>query len=107
MLAPEFIFRGHHQAVNCVKVFSVSNSTKVISGDAGGNIFCWDLNSKKCVKSFRAHDDSVLSVNVFSSTDVISSSKDGTIKIWHLSNFGSSVPSMEMYTGCSGPNQKG
>ena len=104
MLAPDYVFRGHSHSVNCIKVFPIQsqsyNCLAIISGDSGGNIFLWNLKSKKCVKQFVAHDDSVISVHAFSATETISSSKDGSIKIWDINT--SAIPLIELFTGAVG-----
>jgi WD40 repeat protein len=59
----------------------------VISASDDKNIGVWDASSGNQVTTLTGHTDSVLSLSL--SRDgklLVSSSKDGTIRLWQLSN---------------------
>src|SRR5262249_12893329 len=59
----------------------------LVGGTRGGYLRVWSVESHKLIKSTKAHNDIVTSV-VFSPKGdrVATASKDGTIKIWDISN---------------------
>ena len=67
----------------------VSNGSKLLSGDGGGILKIWDVNSGICDKTLEGHDDKVWDiVQVSSSSDsaglpeLVTVGADGKIQVW-------------------------
>ncbi|GAA6060784.1 hypothetical protein JCM10212_005433 [Sporobolomyces blumeae] len=62
----------------------VKTSGKVYGGSQGGDIHVWDLNTLTLKTRLSGHEGAVLSLQLVRERDwLISSSGDGTIRVWH------------------------
>ena len=82
-------YEGHRGPVRCVKIFSNGleewNGLHVISCGADHTVKVWDLRKHECVRSYVGHSDIVTSVVVLpDGLRAVSSSWDGTLKLWDL-----------------------
>jgi hypothetical protein len=59
------------------------DGTKLIAGDAKGNIAIWELKTKNLLQSFSAHQG-LVSCIVCDGVNLITASSDKTIKVWEL-----------------------
>lgn len=86
---------GHYDGVNCIAKHPSSVST-IVSGDMSGEIRSWSLSSQTCSGVIQAHEGFVTGITFCSSTRILSSSQDKTVKEWDYP-FKSSLTSAEDY----------
>ncbi|KAI8388883.1 WD40-repeat-containing domain protein [Radiomyces spectabilis] len=79
---PSYIFRGHTAAVNSVRFFD--HNKYFVSGDADGVIFVWKLRTRRPVLTWKAHEESCLSVNLIGNDKLLSQGRDNSIHVWQL-----------------------
>ncbi len=76
-------FKGHR--TNVWSVAWSTNQSRVLSGDARGEIRSWDVNTEQCLSIFKGHTNGVSSL-AWSNDDrrVLSASFDDTIRLWDV-----------------------
>ncbi|PIA13801.1 WD40 repeat-like protein [Coemansia reversa NRRL 1564] len=83
MLQPDFVFREHQAAVNCVHFFA--DDLYLVSGDQSGLLIVWNMLLKRpLVQVANAHSDAIIAVTNVGTDTVISQGRDSKIKIWSL-----------------------
>ncbi|EDO19323.1 hypothetical protein Kpol_1036p69 [Vanderwaltozyma polyspora DSM 70294] len=75
-------FNGHKSAITVMK-FDVTG-TRLISGSRDSNIIVWDLVSEVGLYKLRSHKDAISGIWCEGEDWLVSTSKDGLIKIWDL-----------------------
>lgn len=75
-------FQGHKSAITCLE-FDI-NGTSLISGSNDSSIIIWDLISESGLIKFKGHRNAITSIYYYNENYLISTSKDGMIKIWDL-----------------------
>lgn len=75
-------FNGHKSAITVLQ-FDVTG-TRLISGSRDSDIIVWDLVSEVGLFKLRSHKDSITGLWCQDENWLISTSKDGLIKIWDL-----------------------
>ncbi|KAG0668478.1 beta transducin [Maudiozyma exigua] len=75
-------FNGHKSAITTLE-FDVTG-TRLISGSRDSNIIVWDLVSEIGLYKLRSHKDNITGLWCENEDWLISTSKDGLIKIWDL-----------------------
>ncbi|KAJ2005877.1 Astra associated protein 1 Asa1 [Coemansia thaxteri] len=84
MLQPDFVFRGHHAAVNSVCFFG--DDRYLVSADQDGHLIVWNMMLKRqLAKQSEAHSAPILSVCGLGSNTVVSQGRDNKLNIWLLS----------------------
>ncbi|PKY37703.1 WD40 repeat-like protein [Rhizophagus irregularis] len=78
---PIYIFRGHEDQINHLEFYQ--NNTKLISGDAEGNIIIWDMKIKRPILKFKAHNKGILRCLVLNDK-LISHGRDNLLKVWKI-----------------------
>ncbi|CAG8519492.1 5593_t:CDS:2 [Paraglomus brasilianum] len=79
--SPIYVFRGHSDSVNTLLFYN--DNTRLISGDAEGNVTIWDIQSRRPMVRFKAHENSILAVDVWKDK-LLSHGRDNKIHIWDL-----------------------
>ena len=72
--------------IHCLRVMPQSNDL-FICGSSDDDIKIWNVRLGRCVKSLRGHTNAVTDLEFDSSNQLISCSKDGTIRIWKFQSF--------------------
>lgn len=55
----------------------------VVSGAVDTNVKMWDLRSRSCINTYKAHSNEITSLDISPDSKIIvSGSKDGTVKFW-------------------------
>lgn len=75
-------FQGHKSAISCLEFDPTG--TSLISASNDTNIIIWDLVSETGLIKFKGHKNLVTSIHYFNETYLLSTSKDGLIKIWDM-----------------------
>lgn len=75
-------FNGHKSAITVLKFDSTG--TRIISGSKDSNIIIWDLIGEVGLYKLRSHKDSISDLWCQDDNWLVSTSKDGLIKIWDL-----------------------
>ena len=75
------ILRGHKAPV---KVVCWPTESKVVSGARDGKLKVWNLKESRCVRTLEGHTGSITGL-VCGSKSAVSSSKDGTLRVWDIS----------------------
>lgn len=75
-------FQGHKSSISCLEFDS--NGTSLISGSNDTTIIIWDLVSESGLIKFKGHKNLITSIHYYDENYLISTSKDGLIKIWDL-----------------------
>lgn len=82
---------GHSDVVNCMMRHPQSLST-LLSASADGEVRIWNIPTKSCVRSFRAHDSAVRALCAPQTGDYFFSlDGNANIKQWKVSEFMASV----------------
>ena len=55
---PSYVFRGHTAQVHAVRI--IRSNTRLVTGDANGYVVIWNLESKRPVAVWQAHDKPIL-----------------------------------------------
>ncbi|KAJ2296924.1 Astra associated protein 1 Asa1 [Coemansia sp. RSA 2706] len=83
MLQPDFVFRGHQAAVNCVHF--LANGRHLVSGDQDGLLIVWNMLLKRQLASMpAAHQAAILAVGSIDSTTIVTQGRDNRLNIWTL-----------------------
>ena len=91
------LFCGHRAAVTSVALCRDEKSA--LSGDADGNLLCWDLESHRITHRLRGHEGSILALAATPDSDfVLSGGADGITRMWHLAGAGGACRIAD--TGC-------
>ncbi|KAL3876526.1 hypothetical protein ACJMK2_034367 [Sinanodonta woodiana] len=75
------VITGHAGSVRCV--YLVSDKEIVLSGSYDTSIRCWNIKTGQCLKIFRGHRDTVLTIRVYGEM-MVSGSKDSSCKVWNM-----------------------
>lgn len=75
-------FQGHKSSISCLEFDP--NGVNLISGSNDTSIIIWDLVSETGLVKFKGHKNTVTSIHYFDENYLISTSKDGLIKIWDM-----------------------
>ncbi|SCV00086.1 LAME_0G07426g1_1 [Lachancea meyersii CBS 8951] len=75
-------FNGHKSAITMLRFDSTG--TRLISGAKDSDVIVWDLVAEVGLYKLRSHKDSVTGIWCYGEEWLISTSKDGLIKIWDL-----------------------
>ncbi|KAJ2852571.1 Guanine nucleotide binding protein (G protein), beta polypeptide 1-like [Coemansia brasiliensis] len=82
MLQPDFVFRGHQSAVNCVHF--MCDSRFLVSGDQDGKLIVWNMLLKRQLASVStAHSGAVLAISS-TKTTIITQGRDNKLCLWLL-----------------------
>ncbi|KAJ2837968.1 Astra associated protein 1 Asa1 [Coemansia erecta] len=83
MIQPDFVFRGHQAAVNCVHF--LANGRYLVSGDQDGLLIVWNMLLKRqLVKQSTAHTSAILAISSVDSSTIITQGRDNKLNIWTL-----------------------
>jgi len=95
--SPVLTIRGPDDTINCLKCLDGSIAT----GSICGNLHIWDLSTKRLTSSIsQAHRQSILSlIQVNDNKKLISSSRDGDVKVWDIENLQSPSALATFVTG--------
>lgn len=77
--------RGPDDIINCIKCLDGN----IITGSISGKLNLWNLNTKRLALSTQSHHQSILSlaqINNNCSNSLLSSSRDGDVKVWDIEN---------------------
>ncbi|XP_076110749.1 guanine nucleotide-binding protein subunit beta-like protein 1 [Mytilus galloprovincialis] len=78
---PLYILRGSESAVTCLKHWS---NDVLYSGDQNGNIYIWDMETKRPVNKIISHSGhSVLWIEFISDCTMVTQGRDGFIQFWN------------------------
>lgn len=80
---PYLVLRGHGNAVNSIDFTGGDHG--LVSGDVSGSVFQWNVKSQQIVKRWNAHTASVTTVQCINPMSLLTSGRDGLIKIWDSS----------------------
>lgn len=75
-------FQGHKSSISCLEFDP--NGTSLISGSNDTSIIIWDLISEVGLIKLKGHKNTITSIHYYNEDYLISTSKDGLIKIWDL-----------------------
>lgn len=75
-------FQGHKSSITCLEFDPTG--TRLISGSNDSSIIIWDLIAETGLIKFKGHKNSITSFYYYNENYLISTSKDGLIKIWDL-----------------------
>lgn len=75
------LIKGHVGSIKCV--FICEKKRIVLSGSYDTSIRCWSVDTGECIRIFRGHRDTVLSLLLLDNS-LASGSKDGSCKVWDL-----------------------
>jgi WD40 repeat protein len=82
------VLKGHTNGITCLKILQIPRlfiSELVVSGSADEKIKIWKSLSGECVHTLTGHMGSLFSLE-FAKNLLISSGKDGTIRLWDSLN---------------------
>ncbi|KAI9477311.1 Astra associated protein 1 Asa1 [Coemansia sp. RSA 990] len=82
MSQPDFVFRGHQSAVNCVHF--MCDSRFLVSGDQDGKLIIWNMLLKRQLTSITtAHSGAILAISS-TETTIITQGRDNKLCLWLL-----------------------
>ena len=59
------------------------NMNIVVSGAVDTNVKMWDLRTRSCINTFKAHSKEITCLDISpDSRQIVSGSRDGTVKFW-------------------------
>ena len=78
---PEYSFEGHARAVTS----ATCTTDVIISGSADCTIMIWCFHVRNLLRTLIAHSGDVTGLQISVTKHLVSTSKDGTLKVWDLS----------------------
>ena len=82
----EYSKERYWNQIHCLRVMPQSNDL-FISGSSDDDIKIWNVRLGRCVKYLHGHTNGVTDLEFDLSNQLISCSKDGTIRIWKIKSF--------------------
>jgi mitogen-activated protein kinase organizer 1 len=79
-------FRGHAHAYSKLDAILSSDESQIIGCSEDGRILFWDILGGNIVQTLKGHVSAVTSVTLSQDLDLLSSSADGSIKMWTVSS---------------------
>jgi WD40 repeat protein len=83
---------GHTEGIYCVQF----DEAKVISGSRDDTIKIWDIQSGRCLRTYRGHTGSILCLQ-YDDSIIVSGSSDGNVIVWNLET-GEIINTLEGHT---------
>jgi len=83
---PDFVLRGHLEAVNSVCFFTdQTGSSSIASGAVDGELRVWDLSTRRSSTTVKAHQQSILSVGHIAQHNILlTCGRDEVTRLWNL-----------------------
>lgn len=81
---PTYIFRGHASAVQALIFFR--NNSALASADADGYVVVWSVAIKRPVAVWRAHEASILGIEIWGNERLITQGRDSKLLVWDVSS---------------------
>lgn len=82
-LNQEFTLKGHGVLVTASCLFG---GNTLVSGDENGWIILWNLNTRRPLGVWKAHDERIITLQAMDKTHLLSHGRDSRIRIWTMSN---------------------
>ncbi|KAF2659207.1 WD40 repeat-like protein [Lophiostoma macrostomum CBS 122681] len=79
---PSYIFRGHAAHIHSVQI--VRRNSRLVTGDADGWVVYWNLESKRPVAVWKAHDAAILGTAEWGSDKLVTHGRDNSLRIWQI-----------------------
>ncbi|KAL6454092.1 ASA1 ASTRA-associated protein 1 [Candida maltosa Xu316] len=80
-----FTLRSHTASVSYIYPDTNNESTTLYTSDITGQMIKWNLTTRRPSMSWKAHDDSILTISSIHN-HLLTHSRDNTIKIWEETN---------------------
>jgi F-box and WD-40 domain protein 1/11 len=88
---------GHTGSVTAVQFDPAAHNDVIITGDTNGNVMVWRFSTGEVIKTIaEAHHETVLSLR-FDDRYLVSSGKDGKIKLWNRQNIDINHPDVPQF----------
>ena len=77
---------GHHDTIKCIGITQDDQYAIAGSHEGKGQLRLWDIKTGSCACVFEGHSHAVMNLRVLPHQLVVTSSRDGTIKVWNILN---------------------
>lgn len=81
----KIVFEGnlHTQWINSISWSPDKNSLRIVTGSKDSIARIWDVRSGRCINTLSQHTDSITAVRWVTETQIVTASRDKTVKIWN------------------------
>lgn len=80
-----FSLRSHENSISNIEEVFLWNKHCLISSDTKGWIIIWNINAKRPIRKWQAHDETILTLTLISTNTLLTHGRDASLKIWDIS----------------------
>lgn len=79
-----YTLKGHNDSIKCIGITDDNHFAIAGSHEGKDQLLLWNLKDGGCARKFTGHTHAVMHLKVLPNNVMITSSRDGTIKLWNI-----------------------
>ena len=79
-----YTLKGHNDSIKCIGITDDNHFAIAGSHEGKDQLLLWNLKDGGCARKFTGHTHAVMHLKVLPNNMMITSSRDGTIKLWNI-----------------------
>lgn len=79
-----YTLQGHNDAIKCIGITADDRFAIAGSHEGKDQLLLWNLKDGGCARKFTGHTHAVMHLKVLPNNMMVTSSRDGTIKLWNI-----------------------
>ena len=79
-----YTLKGHNDSIKCIGITDDNQFAIAGSHEGKDQLLLWNLKDGSCARKFTGHTHAVMHLKILPNNMMITSSRDGTIKLWNI-----------------------